>query len=241
MSGSGRSERKSLALTFRNVYETLAISWPTVVDAALGRVTKETCDDRLESWGRKIVEHAELDLEVRGREHLEPGKTYLVMSNHQSLYDVPVLFHVVGKNIRMITKKELFRVPIFGKAMREAGFISIDRENRQSAMQSLKVAKEKMAAGTHVWIAPEGTRSRTGQLNPFKKGGFALAMDAGLTILPVTVNGTRNILVAKGLRSIPGAHVIVTFHAPIDATRFQGKAGREKLMAEVRAVIESAL
>jgi 1-acyl-sn-glycerol-3-phosphate acyltransferase len=92
-----------------------------------------------------------------------------------------------------------------------------------------------------VWIAPEGTRSRTGQLNPFKKGGFALAMDAGLMILPVTVNGTRDILVAKGLRSIPGAHVTITFHAPIDATQFSGKVGREKLMEEVRAAIASAL
>ena len=242
MSGSERSERKSLALTFRSVYETLAISWPTVVDAALNRVTKEACDDRLASWGQKIVQHAELELEVLGRENLAPGKTYLIMSNHQSLYDVPVLFHVIGKNIRMITKQELFKVPIFGKAMQEAGFISIDRENRQSAMRSLKIAKEKMEAGTHVWIAPEGTRSVTGKLNPFKKGGFALAMEAGLTILPVTVNGTRKILVAKGIRSIPGAHVTVTFHAPIDATHFsKGKAGREKLMAEVRAAIESAL
>jgi 1-acyl-sn-glycerol-3-phosphate acyltransferase len=239
MSGSQRAERKSLGLTFKSIYETLAISWPTVVDAAFSRVTKAECDDRLERWGKKIVEHAELELEVRGREHMQPGKTYLVMSNHQSLYDVPVLFHVIGKNIRMITKKELFRIPVFGKAMLEAGFISIDRENRQSAMKSLAEAKAKMAAGTHVWIAPEGTRSRTGELGAFKKGGFALAMDAGLTILPVTVDGTRDILVAKGIRSIPGARVVITFHAPIDATKFSGKAGREKLMAEVRAAIQS--
>ena len=241
MSGSGKSERKSLALTFKSVYETLAISWPTVVDATLGRVTKAACDDRLERWSRNIVRNTGIELEVRGREHMEAGKTYLVMSNHQSHYDVPVLFHVIGKNIRMVTKKELFDVPIFGPAMREAGFISIDRKNRQSAMRSLAEAKEKMAAGTHVWIAPEGTRSVTGRLNPFKKGGFALAMDAGLMILPVTIQGTRDILVAKGIRSTPGAHVTVTFHAPIDSTKFSGKAGREKLMATVRTVIESAL
>ena len=240
MSGSERSEQKSLGLTFRSIYETLAISWPTVLDAALGRVSKDVCDDRLESWGRKIAEHTRAVLEIRGREHLAPGKTYLVMSNHQSHYDVPLLFHVIGKNIRMITKQELFKIPIFGKAMLEAGFISIDRENRQSAMRSLKLAKEKMEAGTHVWIAPEGTRSRTGALGPFKKGGFALAMDAGLMILPVTIDGTRNILVAQGVRSIPGAHVTITFHAPIDASAFpRGKAGREKLMADVRAAIQS--
>ncbi|HEX7667782.1 MAG TPA: lysophospholipid acyltransferase family protein [Polyangiaceae bacterium] len=231
---------KSLSLTLKNVYETLAISWPTVVDAAFQRVTKEACDDRLESWSRKVVEHSKLDLTVRGKEHLAPGKTYLVMSNHQSLYDIPVLFHVIGKNIRMITKKELFAVPIFGPAIREAGFISIDRENRTSAMQSLEVAKQKMAAGTHVWIAPEGTRSKTGELGAFKKGGFALAMEAGLEIMPVTVDGTRDILVAKGVRSKTGAKVTITFHPPIDAKNYKkGKAGREQLMTDVRAAIES--
>lgn len=232
--------QKSLGLTLRNVYETLAISWPTVVDAALGRVTKEACDDRLESWSAKIVRHTRIELTVRGREHLEPGKTYLVMSNHQSLYDVPILFHVIGKNIRMITKKELFKVPIFGPAIREAGFISIDRENRHSAIKSLEVAKQKMAAGTHVWIAPEGTRSKTGELGSFKKGGFMLAMDAGLVVMPVTIDGTRDILVAKGVRSIHGARVTVTFHAPIDATTYaKDKKGREKLMSDVRASILS--
>ena len=232
--------KKSLGLTLANIYETLAISWPTVVDAALDRVTKEACDDRLESWCHKIVKHAKVDIEVRGREHMKPGKTYLVMSNHQSLYDIPILFFVIGKNIRMITKKELFQVPIFGPAIREAGFISIDRQNRQSAMKSLEVAKQKMAAGTHVWIAPEGTRSKTGALGPFKKGGFALAMDAGLEILPITLDHTRDILVAKGMRSVAGARVTVTMHAPIDASKLPaGKASREKLMEEVRSAIES--
>ena len=235
----GRGQ-KSLGLTLANIYETLAISWPTVVDAALDRVTKEACDERLDSWCKKIVDHAKVEIEVVGREHMQPGKTYLVMSNHQSLYDIPILFYVIGKNIRMITKKELFKVPIFGPAIREAGFISIDRQNRQSAMKSLEVAKEKMAAGTHVWIAPEGTRSKTGALGPFKKGGFALAMDAGLSVLPITLDRTRDILVAKGLRSIAGARVRVTIHAPIDATIFPpGKQGREKLMSEVRAAIDS--
>ncbi|MEO8800617.1 MAG: lysophospholipid acyltransferase family protein [Polyangiaceae bacterium] len=240
MTEEASKSSKSLSLTLRNVYETLAISWPTVVDAALRRVTKAACDDRLASWAEKIVRHTALALTVRGREHLAPGKTYLVMSNHQSLYDVPVLFFVLGKNIRMITKKELFDVPIFGPAMREAGFISIDRANRQSAMESLAIAKEKMAAGTHVWIAPEGTRSKTGALSPFKKGGFALAMEAGLEVLPVTIDGTRNILVAKGLRSNAGAKVTITFHATIDAKSYKkGNAGREQLMADVRAAIQS--
>src|SRR5271156_3607596 len=99
----------SVVLSLENVFETLAISWPTVVDALRGRLTKAICDDRLESWANAVVENAAIDLDVVGRERPGPGETYLVMSNHQSLYDIPVLFHVVGPNIRMVTKKELFR------------------------------------------------------------------------------------------------------------------------------------
>jgi 1-acyl-sn-glycerol-3-phosphate acyltransferase len=165
------------------------------------------------------------------------------MSNHQSLYDVPVLFHVLGANLRMITKEELFKVPVFGPAMKHAGFISIDRSNRERALQSLEVAKQKIAGGLNVWIAPEGTRSKTGQLLPFKKGGFNLALDAGLCVLPVTLKGTRDILPAKGTRSRANAHVRVTIHPPIDAKEYapRGKAGREALMNDVRAALESGL
>ena len=239
-----RPNGKSFALSFRNIYETLAISFPTVVDAALHRVTKDSCDERLRSWGIKLVEHAKMDVRVVGRDNMEPGKTYLVMSNHQSLYDVPVLFYVIGGTIRMITKKELFKVPVFGGAMREAGFVSIDRNDRNRAIESLAIAKEKLAHGVHIWIAPEGTRSRTGELLPFKKGGFALALDAQLPLLPVTLKGTRDALQAKGFRSKPGAQVTVTIHPPIDPHSYAGrpqKQAREELMQAVRQAIQSAL
>ena len=239
-----RMPSKSLALSLRNIYETFAICWPTVLDAARNRVSKDVCDERLRSWGVKLVEHAKIDVEVVGRHHMEPGKTYLVMSNHQSLYDVPVLFYVIGGTIRMITKKELFKVPVFGGAMREAGFVSIDRQDRHRAIESLAIARQKLETGVHIWISPEGTRSKTGQLLPFKKGGFALALEAALPILPVTLKGTRDALPAKGLRSTPGAKVKVTIHAPLDPTSFAGvpvKEARETLSKTVRAAIESGL
>lgn len=234
---------KSLSLSLRNIYETLAISFPTMLEALAGRVTKEACDVRLERWAAHVVHNAGIRLQVRGREHLLPHETYLVMSNHQSLYDIPVLFHVIGPNVRMITKEELFRVPVFGKALEAGGFISIDRSNRMAAIRSLDRARELLASGTHVWIAPEGTRSRTGKLLPFKKGAFYLALEAGLPILPVTLSGTRDALPAKGLRSSSGADVRVTFHAKIDPRPYaaQGKDGREALMNEVRRVMESDL
>lgn len=235
---------KSLTLSLANVYETLAISWPTVLDALRGRVTKQTCDDRLARWSKRVVAHAAIDLDVEGREHLAPGRTFLVMSNHQSLYDVPVLFTILGGNLRMVAKKELFRVPIFGPAMKEGGFISIDRENRASAIASLREARALFDGGTHVWISPEGTRSKTGELLAFKKGGFVLAMETGVPILPVSLRGTRDVLEAKGVRSSRGASVHVTLHAPIDPTGYgaaDDKSARERLMGDVRAAIAGGL
>jgi 1-acyl-sn-glycerol-3-phosphate acyltransferase len=233
----------SLTLSLRNIYETLAISLPTVVEAVQGRVTKQVCDERLAGWARAVVKNARIELQVVGRDHLRPGETYLVMSNHQSLYDIPVLFHVVGPNIRMIAKKELFRVPVFGGALAVAGFVSIDRSNRHAAIRSLDKARELLASGTHVWISPEGTRSRSGALLPFKKGAFHLALESGLPILPVTLSGTRNVLAAEGLLSSAGAKVRVTIHANIDPHPYaeRGNGGRQELMDQVRRVLESAL
>jgi 1-acyl-sn-glycerol-3-phosphate acyltransferase len=238
-----RADGKSLALSLRNIYETLAISVPTVVDAVHGRVTKAISDQRLARWANNIVRNAHIEVHVEGREHLSRGQTYLVMSNHQSLYDIPVLFEVVGPNIRMITKQELFTVPIFGNALAAGGFISIDRSKRNAAIRSLDRARQLLASGTHVWIAPEGTRSRDGKLLPFKKGAFYLAFEALLPILPVTLRGTRDALPAKGVRSRPGAHVDVTIHPNIDPAPYvaRGKRGRDDLMQEVRRRMESAL
>jgi 1-acyl-sn-glycerol-3-phosphate acyltransferase len=234
---------KSLSLSLRNIYETLAISVPTMLEAIAGLVTKEGCDVRLDRWSANIVRNAGIRLHVTGEEHMLPHETYLVMSNHQSLYDIPVLFQVAGPNIRMITKEELFRVPIFGKALAAGGFISIDRSNRRAAIRSLDRARALLASGTHVWIAPEGTRSKTGKLLPFKKGAFYLALEAGLPILPVTVSGTRDALPAKGLRSQSGADVRVTIHAKIDPRPYaaRGKEGRDALMEDARHIIESSL
>jgi 1-acyl-sn-glycerol-3-phosphate acyltransferase len=233
----------SLALSLRNAYETLAISAPTVIDALRGRVTKQACDSRLDRWSRACLRNAGVQLNVTGREHLAPGETYLVMSNHQSLYDIPVLFRVIGPNLRMIGKRELFRVPIFGGALAAAGFIAIDRSNRNAAIRSLQAATDLLASGTHVWIAPEGTRSRTGELLPFKKGAFYLALESGLPILPVTLRGTQGVLPARGIRSNAGATVSATIHARVDPAPYaaRGKPGRAELMEHVRRTLESAL
>ena len=257
------SSRKSVVLSLRNAYEALAVSLPTVVDAARGRLTERTCDERLEGFAARVMRNAEIVLSVRGREHLEGAqsslggltaqdghaRTYVVMSNHQSHYDIPVLYYVLGGRMRMVAKTELFKLPLFGRAIRDAGMIEVDRGNRQRAIASLTKAKAQLAAGTHIWLAPEGTRSETGELRPFKKGGFVLALDMEAPILPITIKGTRDVLPSHGMFSRKGVPVHVTIHAPIETSPFlvrsgtkaDAKAARDALMTEVRLAIASAL
>lgn len=235
---------KSLLLSLKNVRETLATSTSTVVDAMRGTITKEACDDRLEEWASRVVANSEMMISVHGRENVDPKATYLVMSNHQSHYDVAVIYYTLGSRIRMVAKRELFHLPVFGRAMRAAGFISVDRGNKESAIASLADARRTLEEGTPIWIAPEGTRSPTGELLPFKKGGFVLAVETGTPVLPVSIAGTREVLRAKGMLSRAGVEVFVTIHPPVDPRRWadkDAKAARDALSAEVRAAIASGL
>lgn len=238
------SPRKSLLLSLKNVYETLAISVPTIVDGVKGTISKEVSDRRLESWASHIVANSEMIISVTGRENVDPKATYLVMSNHQSHYDIAVIYYVLGTKIRMIAKRELFDIPVFGQALKAGGFISVDRDNRESAINSLGDAKRALEEGTSIWIAPEGTRSPTGELMPFKKGGFVLAVESGTPVLPVSIAGTREVLPAHGRRSRSGVEVYVTIHPPVDPKRWadrEPKSARDALLAEVRSAIESGL
>jgi len=219
---------------------TLQISIPTIIEGARGTLTPETCDERLAWWSKELVSRAEIDLHVTGLEHAEPGGTFVVMSNHQSHYDIPVLYQSLPLRLRMVAKSELFKIPIWAQAMRAAGFVELDRSNRDRAIESLDRARKALAAGTSIWIAPEGTRSRDGALGPFKHGGFHLAVGAGARILPITISGTRQTLPAKGAHVTNGAQVQVTVHAPIDPARFGPEVG-DPLLEAVRASIASAL
>lgn len=235
---------KSLLLSLRNVYETLYISAPTVVDALRGTITRERCDERLEAWASRVVANSEMMISVHGRENIEPSTTYVIMSNHQSHYDVAVIFYVLGSTIRMVAKRELFELPVFGRAMRVAGFIEVDRQNRKRAIASLDDARQKLQSGVPMWIAPEGTRSPTGELLPFKKGGFVLSLETGAPILPVSIRGTRDVLRANAIRSRRGVEVYVTIHPPVDPKRFADLPAREAraaLEGEVRRAIASGL
>jgi 1-acyl-sn-glycerol-3-phosphate acyltransferase len=144
--------------------------------------------------------------------------------------------------MRMVAKKELFDIPLFGRAMRESGFVEVDRGNHKSAIESLDHAKDALARGVSIWIAPEGTRSQTGAMGPFKKGGFFLAMKTGAPILPVTVRGTHDVLPPHQLKLHREIDVDVIVHDAIETAELVDTSrSREELMQRVRAQIEGAL
>ena len=228
----------SLLLSLTGVMETLAVSAPTVVDAVRGRVTVELCDTRLKGWAKRLLDHAEVTRTVVHPERAATKEVFVVMSNHRSLYDIPLIFESFPGTLRMVAKTELFRVPIWGRAMREAGFIELDRNNRVRARQGIEVARSRLEQGISVWIAPEGTRTRSGELGPFKGGGFRLALATGLRILPVGIRGTERVLPADGVLVNRGASVELEFGEPIDPAQF-GEGRRKDLMTAVRASIQA--
>ena len=222
-------------------YHTLRICIPTVVQSALGTLTTPVCDARLDSWSAAIVRYAKIELDVSGLADVPDGEAFVVMSNHRSHYDIPVLFQALRpRRLRMVAKTELFRVPIWAGAMRAAGFVEVNRKNRIAAMRSLERAREAIVAGTSIWIAPEGTRGSGSELGSFKKGGFHLAVGAEARILPISVLGTERILPARGTHVTDGVRVTLKVAAPIDPRDYAGR-DLKPLMAAVRERIVAGL
>jgi len=214
----------SLSILARATWHTLAISLPTVFEAVFSEVQPSACDRRLDIWSRALLRDADVRLEVEGLEHIRPDTSYVVMSNHQSLYDIPVLFQALPLKLRMAAKAELFRVPIWGRALTAAEFVRIDRKRGPEARQALLRAGWAMKrAGVSLWVAPEGTRSPDGELLPFKTGAFALAHTTQVPILPVRLDGTRSVLRKHGRHVARGMSVRVSISEPILPSAFPGE------------------
>ncbi len=229
---------RGVGVSLLTVYETFRISIPTVVDSVRdGAVPLSRSDERLADWSRRILSHADIKLTVAGQSNAVTPS--VVMSNHQSHFDVPSLYQAWPDRLRMVAKAELFRVPVFSQAMTAAGFIEIDRSNRERAIESLRLARKRLDEGISVWIAPEGTRSTTGELGPFKKGGFVLALEAHLPIVPVAIWGTRDVLPAHRMSATRGQRVHIEILPAIapPADGDTSSASRDALMTEVRAAI----
>jgi 1-acyl-sn-glycerol-3-phosphate acyltransferase len=170
-----------------------------------------------------------------GRENIDPDQSYVIVSNHQSQYDIFVLYGWLGVDFKWVMKKELRKIPALGVACERLGHILIDRSNREAALKSLADAKNRIVHGTSVIFFPEGTRSLTGELGEFKKGAFVMAMELGLPILPVSIIGTRRILPPKSIRLLPG-RVKLIINAPIDISNYSPEH-IDRLVDDARAAV----
>lgn len=183
-------------------------------------------------WSRCLLTASALRVETRYDPALEPGRSYVFLCNHQSLFDIPLLLTTCPGQVRMMAKRSLFRIPFFGWSLAAGGFIPIDRGDRSTARQSFASAIDRLRAGTSILLFPEGTRSMTDTLLPFERGGILLAMKTGLPIVPVGVRGTRAVQ-PKGSVVIRPGRVEVRYGAPISCAEY-GIRRRAELTAEVR-------
>ncbi|HSX71728.1 MAG TPA: lysophospholipid acyltransferase family protein, partial [Pseudomonas sp.] len=209
--------------------------------ALTGRLRRADVDRYTRRWSGLLLRLVRMNLSVHGAmPDFNDGRRYILLSSHASHYDIPASFVALPGSIRMLAKKELFGIPLFGAAIRAAEFPSVDRHNRQQAVKDLEKAKRMMESGIVLWAAPEGTRSRDGQLLPFKKGCFHLALDTNAVIVPIVFRGISEVLPARTWRFNLGLPVQLHIGAPIDASRYSPEQLPE-LMTQTRLSMQELL
>jgi 1-acyl-sn-glycerol-3-phosphate acyltransferase len=174
-------------------------------------------------WSRLACGIVPVKVTLTGKKNYHPGHSYVVVANHQSMVDIPVIHGFMGLHIKWVMKQELRKIPVFGTACHYLGCIFIDRSHHDAAIQSIRQAKKRMSAKASVLFFAEGTRSRDGQVQPFKKGAFVFARETGLPVLPVTIKHSREVLPPDSLNLTPGPVKIIV-HRPVYV--LPGDAGR---------------
>lgn len=247
---SGRSARPagtwSEPLRWLFVPWTLAVTYPallvTTIFWGFVAVAVSAVSQRLAFWAGVVWAWCLawvtwVRVRVVDRERAVRGQSYVIMSNHQGAYDILALYGFLGREFRWVMKQELRKVPFLGWGCAAIGHIFVDRGNSARAIASLEAAKSRLDGGISVLFFPEGTRSDDGHLLPFKKGGFAMARQLGLPILPVSIANSWRILPKSCLFPRPG-EVRVRFHAPISPADY---ADNDALVAAVRGAIDAGL
>ncbi len=188
-------------------------------------------------WAWCLCWAALVRVKVSGRENARQGQSFVILCNHQGDFDILALYGFLGREFRWVMKQELRSVPFLGWGCAAIGHIFVDRSSPRDAIASLDAAKPQLAGGVSVLFFPEGTRSDDGRLLPFKKGGFIMARQLGLPLLPVTISGSRRVLPKGSLLPLPGT-IRVTIHPPLAQ---EPDAPLEAVMADARRIIASGL
>ena len=186
-------------------------------------------------WGKVALWANRVKVKFEGMEHLKEEGPYIFMSNHQGSYDIFALLGHLPFQFKWLAKKELFSIPFFGWAMAVAGYISIDREGTRETVEAMNKAAERIRDGMSVVIFPEGSRSPDGTIQPFKKGGFTLAMKAKVPIVPLALTGSREIM-PKGRLTASSGEIRIRMGRPIETAPYSIKS-RKDLMEKVRGMV----
>ena len=190
-------------------------------------------------WGRFFCYLLFIKVKITGLEKLDPKKSYVIAANHQSIYDIFVVYGWLPMIFKWVMKAELRKIPLVGKACESAGHIFIDRKNPVAAKKSLDKAEAQLRNGVSVVVFPEGTRTYTGQMGKFKKGAFRMATDLHLPIVPVTLRGCFERLPRNGFIITPGTIEMIV-HEPVEVEGYEHEKQPE-LMQKLHDIIESAL
>jgi 1-acyl-sn-glycerol-3-phosphate acyltransferase len=234
------------APTFGN-YAHTAVAWPLVaLYTVLMATLSLACSPfdrrgRLQhwcasTWSRMIARTALLDVRVHGAEHLRAGASYVFLSTHQSWLDIPVMLGYLPTQLRIAAKRGVFNIPFLGWHLRRAGHILINRDSTAESIESLYRAARLLGGGVSAFLFPEGTRTRDGSLQLLKKGGFWLAMDSDLPIIPVTIKGTRRAM-PRGSMVLRAGPVEMYLDPPIPTDGLD-EADLPALMQKVRDEME---
>lgn len=181
-----------------------------------------------------------VSVRVRGAEHLDPGQTYVFISNHRSYLDTATLFIHTGRRIGMLAKKELLKVPILGVGMGFVNVMAIDRTNRERALQTTEAATARIRSGRSFGVFAEGTRAKPGELLPFKKGAFYMAAQAGVPIVPVAIKDTDR-LMGKGTGEARGGTIEMVMLAPVSTEGCVTDEDVKRLVDRVRSLVSKEL
>ena len=164
------------------------------------------------AWAWLILKTSGVRVTVKGLQHLEPGRSYVFAANHQSIYDIPIVFTSVPFQLRIVAKESLGRIPFMGWHLHRAGHLLVDRRN--PGPDIVQKMRRLVGESSSLIVFPEGTRSRDGAVGRFKKGSFLVAMDAGLPVVPVSITNSRNVMRKGEVMVCPG-EVELTIHPPV--------------------------
>lgn len=227
---------QALVVYARSCWIMMDICSRAVWKSLTGSITREWVDYTAHQWAKRLCNAAKINIKVINPHNVDfnSERAQVVMCNHSSHYDIPLSFAAVPGSLRMLAKKELAKVPFMGQGMQASEFPFVDRNDRRQAIKDMKAAQVLMESGIILWIAPEGTRTKTGKLGPLKKGGFIAAKQTNALIIPLGIRGSAKVMPTKSFSVSLNQNVEIHIGKPIDSAEFS----RDELILKVETALK---